>query len=437
MVFRRSTFAPALVWVFFEEQYIRNKYGRTILNTFRRTEKLSYRLKKLQKDIRFLNLCKNYDVIPKFVNFRVHNPLFTQTQTYRSWCRVLLNREISLQTKKETVTTKKLNTHVSLLKTTLSPLDFICISRLIKSNVDNKLQKVDTIHNKKLLNLGIDVKKKVNKDKVIFNFSDIILTEEQKNVLSLGLDYCLPPTKITFHKFYMYFEKLCYNLKTCNIYKNKFSNVTNNITTIANTTFTKFTRQIKQARDSETLMSPLQSLKNDKTILITKPDKGRGIVILNKCDYKQKILNILSDQSKFKRITTEVSIHLLYLEDKLKRLLRTIKTSINENTYNFLMTSGSRPGLLYGLPKVHKPNIPLRPIISSIGTFNYNTAKFLVPIISPLTTNQYTIENSTTFVNEITSLKLQQPITMRRVFLRNNKEENNQDETPASRMLPF
>ncbi|XP_070000276.1 uncharacterized protein [Penaeus vannamei] len=112
------------------------------------------------------------------------------------------------------------------------------------------------------------------------------------------------------------------------------------------------------------------------------------------------------------RITTEMSTHLLYLEDKLKRLLRTIKSSIDASTYNFLSTSGSKPGLLYGLPKVHKPNIPLRPIISSIGTFNYNTAKFLVPIISPLTTNQYTIENSTVFANEITSLNPEQPITM-------------------------
>lgn len=86
--------------------------------------------------------------------------------------------------------------------------------------------------------------------------------------------------------------------------------------------------------------------------------------------------------------------------------------SIGESTYNFLSTSGFQPGMLYGLPKVHKPNIPLRPIISSIGTFNYNTAKFLVPIISPLTTNQYTIENSTAFANEITSLDLEQPSTM-------------------------
>ncbi|XP_037794095.1 uncharacterized protein LOC119589567 [Penaeus monodon] len=63
---------------------------------------------------------------------------------------------------------------------------------------------------------------------------------------------------------------------------------------------------------------------------------------------------ILNDHTKFKRITAEVSTHLLYLEDKLNRLLHTIKSSISVSTYNLLMTSGSRPGTLYGLPKVHK-----------------------------------------------------------------------------------
>ncbi|XP_069989664.1 uncharacterized protein [Penaeus vannamei] len=191
-----------------------------------------------------------------------------------------------------------------------------------------------------------------------------------------------------------------------------FNNVTNNISTIANTTFKKFSRLAKYTSDAERFTSPLQSLKNDESIITTKSDKGRGVVILNKDDYHQKVLNILTDHTKFKKITTEMSTHLLYLEDKLKRPLRTIKSSIDASTYNFLSTSGSKPGLLYGLPKVHKPNIPLRPIISSIGTFNYNTAKFLVPIISPLTTNQYTIENSTAFANEITSLNPEQPITM-------------------------
>ncbi|XP_063590046.1 uncharacterized protein LOC134766927 [Penaeus indicus] len=387
------------------------KYGKTALDIFRRTEKLSFRSKKLQKDIKFLNHCRSYNVIPKFLNFRVHNPAFESTLTYRSWCFVLLDREITSQKKKDIVITKKLQNDLALLKSVLSPLDYICICRLINNNVRKKLLKVDNIHSKKLLKLGIDVKKRVDINKVIFNFSDRILTEEQKDVLAHGLDYCMPPNMISFHNFYLYFEKLCIVLKSSDIYNNTLSNVTNNITTIANNTFKKFSRQTK-TNTAKAFALPLQTLKNDETITITKPDKGRGIVILNKRDYHQKLLDILNDHTKFKKITTDISTHLLYLEEKLKRLLRTIKSSIGENTYNLLSTSGSRPGLLYGLPKVHKHNLPLRPIISSIGTFNYNTAKFLVPILSPLTTNQYTIENSTAFTNEIRSLDLKQPVTM-------------------------
>ncbi|XP_069972949.1 uncharacterized protein [Penaeus vannamei] len=275
-------------------EYIRNKYGRTTLNIFRRTEKLSFRSKKLQKDIRFLRLCKNYHVTPNFVNFRVHNPMFERTEIYRSWCFQLLNREITSQLKKETSVIKDLNKNLTLLKSTLSPLDFICVSRLINGNVEKKIRKVDTVHSKKLLKLGIDINKKVDKNKVIFNFSDKILTDEQKDVLSYGLDYCIPQTKFVFHRFYLYFEKLCASLKNCDIYNNNFNNVTNNITTIANNSFRKLSQQRRLGFDSDVLLSPLQTLKNDNTIVITKPDKGRGVVILNKCDYEQKLMDILN-----------------------------------------------------------------------------------------------------------------------------------------------
>ena len=40
---------------------------------------------------------------------------------------------------------------------------------------------------------------------------------------------------------------------------------------------------------------------------------------------------------------------------------------------------------IYGLPKTHKPNIPLRPIISGIGSPPpHNIAKLLAKLLSPL-----------------------------------------------------
>lgn len=87
---------------------------------------------------------------------------------------------------------------------------------------------------------------------------------------------------LSFHEFYLYFEKLCNNLRHCDIYNNTFNNVTNNITTIANNTFRKLSLQSK-SNGAEVFTSPLHTLKNDETIIITKPDEGRRVVIL-KCD---------------------------------------------------------------------------------------------------------------------------------------------------------
>ena len=55
--------------------------------------------------------------------------------------------------------------------------------------------------------------------------------------------------------------------------------------------------------------------------------------------------------------------------------------------------------------KCTKENCPARPIMSTIGTYNYRLAKFLVPILQPLTVNQYTVHSSFSFVKEITCFK--------------------------------
>ena len=59
---------------------------------------------------------------------------------------------------------------------------------------------------------------------------------------------------------------------------------------------------------------------------------------------------------------------------------------------------GTRPGIMYGLCKVHKDIIdncpPFRPILSAINTPTYKLAKFLVPILKSLTSNEYTVKDS-------------------------------------------
>ena len=66
---------------------------------------------------------------------------------------------------------------------------------------------------------------------------------------------------------------------------------------------------------------------------------------------------------------------------------------------------GSRPGILLGRAKIHKPIKdgvpPFCPILSDIGTPTYKLAKFFVPLLAPLTSNEYTIKDS--FAEELLS----------------------------------
>ena len=78
---------------------------------------------------------------------------------------------------------------------------------------------------------------------------------------------------------------------------------------------------------------------------------------------------------------------------------------ISESAYDLLRPCGSRPGVLYGLPKVHKENTPMRPILSALSTHNYSIAKFLVPVLQPITTNNYSLKDSFEFVSTLESMK--------------------------------
>ena len=60
---------------------------------------------------------------------------------------------------------------------------------------------------------------------------------------------------------------------------------------------------------------------------------------------------------------------------------------------------------MYRLCKVHKDIVdncpPFRPILSAINTPTYKLAKFLVPILKSLTSNEFTVKGSSAFAEEI------------------------------------
>ena len=66
---------------------------------------------------------------------------------------------------------------------------------------------------------------------------------------------------------------------------------------------------------------------------------------------------------------------------------------------------GSRLAHLYGLPKTHKPELSMRPILSATITYNnYALAKWLKGKLKPLSTNAYIIIDIFQFSEDIRNI---------------------------------
>jgi hypothetical protein len=74
------------------------------------------------------------------------------------------------------------------------------------------------------------------------------------------------------------------------------------------------------------------------------------------------------------------------LEWKMNALLLSMKKkcSLPDRLYEMLWSSAGRNLLLYGLPKVHKLNVPMRPIVSFVQSPTYHFSKHLSDLLSPL-----------------------------------------------------
>ena len=124
-----------------------------------------------------------------------------------------------------------------------------------------------------------------------------------------------------------------------------------------------------------------QSLQHNQDIIITKSDKGNSIVILNKADYILYGEDMLSDTSVYQRLKknplkTEQTSFNTRLDDIFKKMPSKLPNK-------FLAYLPSLPFMKLS-PKIHKPSLCFRPIVSQSQAFTKNLAKHLSKILTPL-----------------------------------------------------
>ena len=387
--------------------YILSSYGEDVQKLYRKYYNISRKCLKVDLDLDFLKKCKIYNIFPKFLRFKLYKKCLQSSKFYKSWQTKLLLKEIQFKNNSRKLIGTQLSDVRDSLRQQLSLLDFAIVNNHIHSELQIFEQTTKATHSSKLLKLGIvNNIEPCNPDDVIYNFSSVTLSSRLKILLSFGLEICLPVYKLDFYKYFVAFEKLALTIKTCA--GEKYPDLMEQIRAVSKKYFYNFkSYKVFSAIFNKQDLSILKDFSRNSDIIVTKPDKGKGVVIINKTDYINSMNTIVSDKTKFEEIKTPMKTFALKMEDKVNNILRKLKSLklMSEDTYKALYASGTAPGILYGLPKIHKKDFgskfQFRPIFAAYNTPSFKLAKFLVPILNPFTNSANTVSNSFCFAKDI------------------------------------
>ena len=135
--------------------------------------------------------------------------------------------------------------------------------------------------------------------------------------------------------------------------------------------------------------------------MISKPDKGSGVVVLDKSDYVRLLCEAsINDPTKFTPVGSERPptrgrppkyYHPLF--ERERHFESVVRRILPKEIADSVCKKSSRLAHLCGLPKTHKERLAMRPILSATDTYNYPLAKWLDEKLKPLSINEYTISD--------------------------------------------
>ena len=230
--------------------------------------------------------------------------------------------------------------------------------------------------------------------KWVINLSDTPLTEAQTRLLAHGPNFAIIPRHPPKEEYVASIEYACQKLN-----EGKAEELRVEIKNILKKS------QPNKSNITKEELRAIKELKQDDQRIILTADKGVALVVLNKADYIERAEQLLN-QPTYRKIQEDPTSK---QKSKLIRILKKIKTEggISDEKYKKMYPTGAGPPKFYGLPKIHKRETLLRPIVSSTGTASYNTSKELANILKPLVGwTSHHLKNTKDFIDQIKDIKL-------------------------------
>lgn len=397
--------------------HISFKYNKETSRTMKDFCNETKRLAQQQQRLKFLLSCRSYGLTPNHTKntttqvkqlFKCNTIQGKLKKIEHNFHKKLLNLEIS-QTNTNIKNIKRKLFHIrTAIEYTLTEEDNETFfkkqsdrTKHITKNVkEGQIAKLKTLREKYFKLYGL-----VFNENWFENKTDVNIPHECKWMLSLGKKFALPVDKKNFSPLHIIADvEQCIQAMDNNIDKEK--DVAR--TKLANRV-TSFKRNLKNTPREKFIITIFEKtkkfLKRHDNIIIIQADKGNKTVAMFKEEYETKMKNLLDDKQTYKTIRVDPTPRLqkannLIVADLHKHDL------INSWEKRRLFCSAATAPRIYGLPKIHKPNIPLRPIVSSVQVACYNLSKYVGQILKHIISEKYNVKNSRQVKEQLTNLKL-------------------------------
>ena len=300
-----------------------------------------------------------------------------------------------------------------------------------KKMINNHLQFHPTRDKMNLLN-----------DKYVVNLSHHILTYDQKNVLSFGLNFCPTPNQIDPGEMRTDLDKLHRRLRLESRFKGETVDICDlNTEEENNHSSVPFAhRKFKPASSYNPVGPPcleamiisnerdfnkreklpyltnninpkervaIRELRDNNKIIIKPADKGSAVVILNREDYLTEGYKQLSDENFYLKQDSDLTEkHRIEVQSFLQSLYN--DGEIDTSVSIYLTDAECRTSRLYLLPKIHKGKIPPpgRPIVSANGCPTEKISQLVDHFLTPPTTmyiKSY-VRDTTDFIQKLSNI---------------------------------
>lgn len=375
-------------------QTVKNIYGREALKVVRKYEEFAVKESLVNEQLFYLHNCQRHDVMPKSIAVSPPVNSDNSRRIASRYKKEMLKELINDAHRRKDAYCSKIR-HFREACSAVLPTEVMtevdqCIENIKNHKRNKKRQALDEKFSR------LKRSNTTTPAQPVHNVSDYSLTETETAVLSKGLKFNHGDANPL--QFIAAFEAgLRHN-------RDESQNVAARAT-ITRLLSDKTPNRVLNHEESQAL----KRLRNNEELTIAPADKGNAVVVMNTNDYKSKALNLLGDTNVYSEIDGTVD-PMKRLRNKLNTKLSNLRKQkrLSDEDYKFLTPTEGPVPRFYGLPKVHKEGVPLRPIVSNCNAPSRPVAKYLARLLQPVVQNHPNyISNVTDFITIIKNIRLE------------------------------